>query len=78
VLNLLLLSAVLDTLKGNADQLFQLKQEVVAENKVSQYFDPWGDAVEAAHFPSAMAAPMSLFRHCIATMCFQLWPLLGC
>jgi hypothetical protein len=28
------LPAVLDTLKGNADQLFQLKQEVVAEKQV--------------------------------------------
>lgn len=30
----LVLPAVLDTLKGNADQLFQLKQEVVAEKQV--------------------------------------------
>jgi hypothetical protein len=38
---LLNLTAVLDILKGNADQLFQLKQGVVAEKQVRRVLARW-------------------------------------
>lgn len=43
--------AVLDILKGNADQLFQLKQEVVADKQVGGMPTVWGQAQAEGCWP---------------------------